>query len=164
MGYLLPFQGKWKLLEMYKSSIAPVATLGGSKRFFYILYRNIRADLATVLTGLLFGIAPVISIAMNGILDGSVYLLASSQIGHKNTALALFPHGTLEIIAMIISSSYGLWLGVTFYERIRHGNIIDLKGNIKHSLKMIILYCIPLLIIAAFIETYITPHLYSRIP
>ena len=117
-----------------------------------------------MITGLLFGIAPIICISFNGYMLGSIYSLASLQIGHMNSALAIFTHGLFEIPAIIISCSYGFWLGVMFYNKTVNGQTIDLKIKLRHALKINIIVVIPLLIIAAFIETYITPHVYSRVP
>ncbi len=164
IGYLVPFQWKWHLLEKYKYSMAPGFRFEGSNRYMHILLHNIRADMVMLLTGLLFGIPTVIAIALHGYLDGTLLLHASSTIGFKNGVLAIYPHGIFEIIAMFISSSYGLWLGIMLIKRLKYGTVIDMKNKVIQALKINLISVIPLLILAAFIETYLTPHLYCRVP
>jgi len=164
LGFYVPNYRDSKMLEFYKSSMAPVANLSGSKRFFYILYRNTRSDLMTVISGILFGVGPFVSIIINGYLDGLTFQYGSVKMGYKNAALAIFPHGIFEVLAMIIAASYGLRLGKIFYSWLIQKDTVDLRNNIKIALKIYIIICIPLLVFASFIETYVTPHLYARMP
>jgi len=43
---------------------------------------------------------------------------AVGKVGMGSVIKAVLPHGVLEIPALIISSAYGLWLGVVFARRI----------------------------------------------
>jgi len=85
-------------------------------------------------------------------------------MGYMNASKAIFPHGIFEIIAMIIAASYGLQLGKVFHRWLKQKNVISLKQSTAKAVKINVMIGIPLLVIAAFIETYVTPYLYSRIP
>ena len=80
---------------------------------------------AILLDGILFGLVPLIAVATNAYVLGVAYLFASGKVGYLKAAKAVLPHGVLEIPAVILAASYGLWLGVTFAKRIRRH---DMKG------------------------------------
>jgi Stage II sporulation protein M len=89
--------------------------------FFFILLHNVVASLLLVGLGLLFGIIPTMAICSNGFILGVVYRQAAETFGHTNAAIKMLPHGIFEIPALLIASSYGLWLGVTVVQNAWQG-------------------------------------------
>jgi len=63
------------------------------------------------------------------------------------------PYGVFEIPALLIAASYGLWLGVTAFRRMRGKEITLLRVNIEHAFRRYFAVVFPLLIVAAAIET-----------
>ena len=61
----------------------------------------------------------------------------------------------LEIPAVIIAASYGLWLGVIFAKRIRRRDMTGFGNQVIHGIRMFFKIAFPLFILAAFIETFL---------
>lgn len=162
IGYLLPINGKQKFLMAYQSSIIPLTPLFGFKRFIYILYRNTLSSFIIIIIGIFYGIAPVISIVLDGYLSGCLYSLASLHYGYFMGALKIFPHDIVETPAVIIASAYSLWLGISFANRKKQSNKISIINNLLYALKMNLKIVFPLLIIASLIETYLTPFIFNQ--
>jgi stage II sporulation protein M len=122
--------------------------------FFFIFVNNAVKAFAVVLLGSLFGIVPVLFVAVNGILIG----LMSSVIVAKHGANYLFagtiPHGILEIPAFLIAASYGLELGRRYYRKIRYSD--PFKPYLMKVMGKTLRNVFPLLAVASFIETFIT--------
>jgi stage II sporulation protein M len=68
----------------------------------------------------------------------------------------VLPHGVLEIPAIILTAAYGLWLGVTFINRIRQRDLVGFGYQVRHAIRMFFLVAFPLFILAALIETVLT--------
>jgi stage II sporulation protein M len=152
-GFVAPIPGKLDLLGTLMESFDPFLTLSPWKLFFVILLNNSAKSFALLLSGILFGLIPLIAVATNGYILGVAYLFASGEVGYVNAAKEVLPHGVLEIPAIILSAAYGLWLGVTFAKRIRWRNLVGFGDQVIHGIKMFFKVVFPLFIIAALIET-----------
>ncbi|EKE18516.1 MAG: hypothetical protein ACD_9C00311G0002 [uncultured bacterium] len=125
--------------------------------FLFIFLNNaIKGFLALVL-GVIFGIVPMLFIFVNGELLGFVFGISKFNNEQWLVALAILPHGILEIPAVIISSGYGLWLGYRFYRRIRFSDPFGVYFNF--ALRKYFILVLPMLFFAAIIETFITPYI-----
>jgi stage II sporulation protein M len=126
---------------------------------FAIIFLNnsIKAFIAMIL-GLFFGLAPVFFVFINGYIIGVVVYAVGLRMGLKKVAMMLIPHGIVEIPAIILACSYGLWLGRMFFKRVT-GERISIRSCIDTAIHCYMRTVIPMLLIAAFIETYITPHI-----
>ena len=124
--------------------------------FILIFLNNSVKSLLSMLFGVAFGIVPILFILFNGYLIGVVVSVASKDVGIWNVLLMLVPHGILEIPAIIIACSYGLKIGIASFKKVMGGDI-SISNEIKNSLEVFAKIVLPILLIAAFIETYITP-------
>ena len=131
----------------------PILTLPPWKMFFVILLNNSAKSFAILLSGILFGLVPLIAVATNGYVLGVAYLFASGKVGYLKAAKVVLPHGVLEIPAIILSAGYGLWLGVTFAKRIRRRGMAGFVDQVIHAIRMFFKIAFPLFILAALIET-----------
>ncbi len=123
--------------------------------FFVILLNNSAKSFAILLSGILFGIVPLVAVATNGYVLGVAYLFASGEVGYMQAVKSVLPHGVLEIPAIILTAAYGLWLGVTFARRIRRKNLVGFGDQVIHAIRMFFIVAFPLFILAAFIETFL---------
>jgi len=120
-----------------------------------IFANNAGKALIAMLAGFFFGIFPAIFIILNGYVIGVVVSWREPDWGIEKVLLAIIPHGILEIPAVIISCAYGVWLGYRFYLSLFKGELF-----MKHLLKALKIYrkfILPTLLIAAFVEAFITP-------
>ncbi len=154
-GFLVPIPGKMDLFGTLMDSFEPLLTLPLLKMFFFILLNNSAKSFAVLLSGILFGLTPLIAVAANGYILGVAYLLTSGEVGYVQAAKTVLPHGVLEIPAVILTAGYGLWLGVTFAKRIRRRDMAGFGDQVVHGIRMFFKIAFPLFILAALIETFL---------
>jgi stage II sporulation protein M len=105
-----------------------------------------------------------IELLLNGVTIGALSVFMGRTHGILYPIVGLTPHGALEIPAFIFQFASIIRWHVTIVEFIMAkivGERIDgvkLKHGLKDTVIMAIISLI-LFIIAAFVETYITPHL-----
>ena len=126
-----------------------------STKSLFILLNNSVKSFAVLLSGILFGLVPLIAVATNGYILGVAYLFSSGEVGYVQAAKAVLPHGVLEIPAIILSAAYGLWLGVTFTKRIRRRDMAGYGDQVIHGIRMFFKIAFPLFVVAAVIETFL---------
>ncbi|HBX43429.1 MAG TPA: hypothetical protein DEH27_06395 [Deltaproteobacteria bacterium] len=69
-GFLAPIPGKKEMLGELKDSLEPFLTMPPWKMFFIILLNNSAKSFAELLSGILFGLIPLIAVATNGYILG----------------------------------------------------------------------------------------------
>ena len=154
-GLLAPIPGKRDLLGTLMDSYGPVLALPPWKMFLVILLNNSAKSFAIFLSGILFGLIPLVAIATNGYILGVAYLFASGEVGYVQAAKEVLPYGVFEIPAVVIAAAYGLWLGVTFAGRIRRRNLAGFGEQVLHGIRMFFIIAFPLFLLAAVIETFL---------
>jgi len=129
--------------------------LAGGTLFFYILLHNVMASLLLLASGLLYGIVPVLAVGSNGFVLGVLYHQEAAAVGYSKAAMKVVPHGIFEIPALLITASYGLWLGIFAIRRIRGKEGAPLRGPVNHAFERYFAVVFPLLVMAAAIETFL---------
>lgn len=115
---------------------------------------------STSLGGLMVGIPTIFSLALNGIVFGIYARLEVSQV---ELIAFVIPHGILEIPAIIIAGSLGLWIGTRAWLSYRNKlEVRHLLGAVERSFWILIALAI-LLILAGIIEGFISPFYYDII-
>jgi stage II sporulation protein M len=104
---------------------------------------------------------------LNGILIGAVASFASVTRGPMYTVAGLFPHGVIEIPAFILEfTGLARWHITTtraLYAKLS-GQPVDrpvLRRGIEDTIALSLL-SVALFAVAAYVETFITPHLLGR--
>ena len=146
---------------------------------WFIFQNNFKTALTMLLLGSIIFVLPMITLFLNGLLVGYV-LKATALAGvsaSKVFIVGILPHGILELPAILIAGGIGIFLGLNvfrwFFGRGKFFSILfsnersDLQSYLekgretfKKRLKGIMYLIIVLfltLLIAAFIEGYITP-------
>lgn len=145
--------------EIVSSTFSGLQFVKGLKHyelFAFIFMNNSLKSFAAMILGIAFGIAPVIFVVLNGTIIGVVVGVISPEFGLYRTAMMLIPHGVLEIPAVLLSCSYGLEIGMHAWKRYR-GEDIDLNRVLLEYIRRFAKLPLPVLLIAALIETYVTP-------
>ncbi|MEA1925491.1 MAG: stage II sporulation protein M [Candidatus Altiarchaeota archaeon] len=160
------------LLDKMKNDIFnPTSQLSTA---FNVFMNNLSVSLIIYLTGITV-ILPILIVSFNGFIVG---FFTRYSIQHEEIGLALFVKGVLahsifELPALFIAASYGLRVGTVFYSllfEILEKHLKDEQKNPKQKITLIkkrmnegavvfISIVLPLLLIAAFIEVYITAWL-----
>jgi stage II sporulation protein M len=155
VGIFAPPSARQQVNEAFQVFVDQYRDRSGGSLFFFILLHNVMASLLLVGSGLLFGIIPTLAICTNGFILGVVFRQGAETFGYAKAALKVFPHGVFEIPALILSASYGLWLGMTALRRIRGKESTLLRFHIEHAFRRYFAVVFPLLIVAAAIETFV---------
>ncbi|MCS7144094.1 MAG: stage II sporulation protein M [Archaeoglobaceae archaeon] len=129
------------LKSITSEEISPVAIF-----IIIILNNSIKSFVAMVL-GVLLGIVPILFVITNGLIIGVFANVFGEEIGTFSFILKIIPHGILEIPAIILASSYGVWLGIEF---LRDRKNID--KHMRYATGQFVKIVLPMLIVAAVIE------------
>lgn len=125
----------------------------------------------TLTAAISFFLAPVIIIPPGVLLlNGYTIGFLGSAIAEQKSLLlafqALAPHGIFEVPALIFAAAGGLRFGVALYKKIALSvkNVdYPIRGEFMGSLRLFLI-AIVLLLIAAVMETYVTPYVLGYVP
>lgn len=161
-GYFEAFFGGW-YHDMTMDNIKkgnPMGVYGSEKQvlmFFGIAYNNIMVCLRFFISGLLSPFFVVYKALETGVMDGC-FMAFFAQHGYLiDAVVAPNEHGSLELPAAIISLGAGMQLGAGWFFPGKKTRMKALRDSARDSL-MMTMAMIPVLAVAAFIESYITRH------
>ena len=143
-------------IESFFTSFEPIKQKHPLVIFLIIFLNNSVKALASTAAGFFFGLFPLSFVFINGYLVGLVVYVKGEEIGFEKVLMLLMPHGIIEIPAILLASSYGLWLGRQFYLRLT-GEEVPLKLLFVEAVKKCLKIVFPMLLVAAAIETFVTP-------
>jgi uncharacterized membrane protein SpoIIM required for sporulation len=127
------------------------------KMFLQIASNNIWVSLLMFVSGALFSIGPVFFLMKNGIMIGAFeYYFFSKGLGAESI-LVIWIHGTLEILSIIIAGGAGLVLGHGLLFPKTYTRLAAFRNSAKDATK-IALGILPIIVLAAFFESFITRH------
>ena len=122
----------------------------------FIMVNNIRVSVLALGLGLTFGIGTAYVLIFNGLMLGGLaglYFLAGRSLLFWSLIL---PHGVLELTAICMAGGAGLRIGYSLIRpdpyRRRDALIVSARGALNSMVLVVIL-----LVIAAFIEAFVTP-------
>jgi stage II sporulation protein M len=147
IGFTFPIF-KEEIFNLIAEILAMFEGLNIFQTIALIFFNNARASLISILLGTLFGILPLIIVLTNGYIIGFVVRLVTEESSFIET-WRLLPHGIFEIPAILISIGLGLRIGINLFTKTGKK---DFFNNLNKSLKVFIIFIVPLLIIAAIIE------------
>ena len=142
----VPLEWIQQLSENLKESTQIYPTWIIFLAFFAVLFlNNSFTCFLDIILGPLIGIFPLFSVFING---GLLGWFAKEQ--GLIIFLAIVPHGMFEIPAFLLSTSIGLRLG---REVLKRKGDRDLKKELRNGLRVFLILVLPLLFIAALIES-----------
>jgi stage II sporulation protein M len=144
------------LIDWFKEIFGWITVLDPFERMIAIFKNNAIDSFLALVFGIGFGIVPVFIVAINGFFLGMVAFVFSKQTGLLFVLAAILPHGIIELPMVLLSAGIGLKLGHEVYMYFK-GIRTNLKEEFKCGIWFFIRYIVPLLFIAAFIESYVTP-------
>jgi len=125
--------------------------------FVQIGANNIFVAIYTFVLGIIFSFGSTVSLFRNGVMLGSFqYFFFSKGLGLQSV-LVIWIHGTLEISAIVLAGAAGLVLGNSMLFPKTYTRKASILKGAKDGLK-IVLGLVPIFIIAAFFESFITRH------
>jgi len=125
--------------------------------FAQIASNNIYVAFLNFVSGIIFSVGSVYFLFRNGLMLGAFqYYFCSKGLGTASL-LVIWIHGTIEISSFIIAGAAGLVMGNSFLFPKTYNRIVSLKQGAKDGTKMT-LGLVPLFLIAAFVESFVTRH------
>lgn len=123
--------------------------------FLAIAWNNIRVSFYVFASGILAGIGTIIILLLNGTMLGGFQFFFWDKGVFLESVVTVWQHGTIEILCIVIAGGAGIALGKGLiapgsYPRLQSFQLAARKGLI------LMISIIPFIIIAAFIEGYIT--------
>ena len=152
-GTMAPASIRLQMNEMFQVVVGSYQGLAGGMLFFNILAQNVMATIFVLISGVIVGIIPTFVIGSNGFGLGVLYRQAVEVSGYSKAALTILPYGVFEIPALLIATSYGLWIGVMVVRRIRGKDSTLIRVRMEHAFRQYFAVVFPLLVVAAAIET-----------
>jgi stage II sporulation protein M len=119
-----------------------------------ILGHNLMASYILIISGALFGIFPTIALALNGAVVGAAVRSIGTDM--SRVLLHLVPHGVFELPAFFISAAIALHCGKASIQQLGFKEIV---ARWRLGTRVFLLLVFPLLVIAAFIETFVSASL-----
>lgn len=130
--------------------------------FFRISQNNINVALLTFLFGLFCSLGTIFFLFSNGIMFGAFQWFFVQKGLFWVSFSAIFIHGSLELSAIVIAGGAGIVLGNSLLFPGTFSRMQSFQEAGKRGLKIFI-GLIPIFIMAAFFESYVTRH-YNYIP
>lgn len=135
--------------------------------FVFLLKNNLRAVLVTVLLGLVpvIFLAGLSSIATTGSVG---IMLAMTKIQGGDAGLlfltGIVPHGIVELPAIFLAGSIGIYLSIQTFKKLfsSHRFEMNYKQVLKQTTRSFLFVVVPMIVIAAVIEAFITPTIIMR--
>jgi stage II sporulation protein M len=124
-----------------------------------IFFNNVIKTLLVIVLGTLFGAITVLFLVVNGAALGIVFYLSIQSRGLWPSLLVLLPHGVLELPAVLLGASIGLMLGRHSLNRLLGKAQTSFGTELAQALNFFLAVIIPLLLLAAFVEAFVTPAL-----
>lgn len=144
------------IIEEFKDVYKPILQASPFVQFLLVFLNNTLAAFLVILLSVIFGIVPVLALVSNGFIIGIFAFLWTQEFSLFAFFNGILPHGIIEIPVLIIASTIGLKIGYIVFIRVfkKQGEI---KLEIINGLNFFIRILLPLILIAAFIEIFITP-------
>lgn len=125
--------------------------------FLYLFLNNIGVALRSFAGGILLGIPTVLMLVHNAIMVGAFEYFFYSKGLMQDSLLTIMIHGTIELGMLVIAGAAGLVLAKSWLFPGTIRRIDALKQGAKEGL-IIALANLPMLLIAAFFEGFVTRH------
>jgi stage II sporulation protein M len=146
-----------RLQEMLQQFVQIFRGLPKPKLATAIFLNNSLKTLLVIISGPVLGIVPILFLFINGAILGAVVPLAVQSKGLWSALLTILPHGIFELAAIFLGTSIGLRLGSLSLRRLFGTGNTTLLSEVGYGLRLFITIIVPLLLIAALIEAFVTP-------
>ena len=144
------------LMKLFEKEVA--SEIMGNNSFDIctkLFVNNFEACIMLFLGGASFGILTIFIMSLNGIVIGAIMEIIHKDHSWTFIAAALFPHGIFEIPAFILAGALGIMLAQSLNAEWYGG--ADTSAEAHKLARIFLLYVLPLVVVAACVEAFITP-------
>lgn len=125
--------------------------------FFRIAQNNLMVATLCFIVGLFFGVGTIFVIVQNGIMLGAFQYLFIREGIYMQSFFTIWMHGAIEISCIIIAGAAGLTLGSGMVFPKTLSRMQSLQLSARRGL-LIMITILPLIVLAAFIEGFVTRY------
>jgi uncharacterized membrane protein SpoIIM required for sporulation len=125
--------------------------------FIYFIYNNVKVAFLCFVSGILCSVGTLVILVRNGVMLGAFQYFFYQYGVLKESLLSVWLHGTLEISAIVIAGCAGLVLGNSILFPGTYSRKESLGRGVRRGIK-IAAGLVPVFIVAAFIEAFVTRH------
>jgi len=122
-----------------------------------IFVNNIIVGIILFLGGVTLAFVTCAVVFVNGWMIGAFYNISYGQVSLREFLVAVVPHGVFELPAFVISGALGLMLAGGIWQEMKGG--ADAADYAVLLGRKFVLVVLPLLLIAAIVEAFITPQI-----
>lgn len=137
--------------------MAVYSSQGSTPMFLGITMNNIQVSILAFLYGLFFSLGTFYLLVSNGIMLGAFQYFFYKYNYLLVSLLTVWIHGVLEISSIIVAGAAGFCLGNSIIFPKTYSRVESFKRGTKSGLTLVA-GCIPLFIIAGFLESFVTRH------
>lgn len=144
--------------QVYDSILGGEGTISQGELTWIIFKQNTQATLVGLFLGVVVGILPLLIIAGNFFIIGFLFssVLRKSIVSGLAMLVVLLPHGLVELPALLLGCAFGVRLGLFWTIKEPRFSIFQkFKKCLKETVQIIPLLVV-LLVLAAFIEVYVS--------
>jgi stage II sporulation protein M len=124
-----------------------------------IFLNNAVKTLLAIFLGTIVGVIPVCFLLANGVALGIAWSLSANSRGIWFSLLSIVPHGVLELPAVFLGTSIGLMIGVQALKQLTGKSNTNISAELVQGLRYFCTVILPLLLVAALVEAFVTAAL-----
>ncbi len=147
----------FQLRELLQQFVGMFHGMSRLQLFIAIFLNNSVKTLLAILLGPLLGIVPVVFLLINGAILGAVIPMAVASMGLWSSVMTVIPHGIFELPAIFLGTSVGIQLGLHPFLRLAGKTDSSLLSEFPKGMRLYVRIIVPLLLLAALIEVFVTP-------
>lgn len=147
-----------KVISLLKEVYKPILEMPKIAQILFIFLKNGLVSFFIIITGIIFGIFPIVALVSNGEVLGLLLGLTIPKYNIFYILSGILPHGIIEIPCFLISSAIGLKIGKTLTKKIfRKGG--SLKDELNLGLVFFLKIILVFLFLAAILEVLVSSEL-----
>ena len=147
-----------ELLDALEGVVESIIDLSLFDTALFIFFNNAYISFFASLGGIFFAFLSFMIVLSNGFVFGIVLNLVLEAESLKFFMLGILPHGIFELPIVLFSIAIGFWLGRSLFDYVFMKRIKkeELYKKIRRALYTYVVIILPVLFLAAFVESYIT--------
>ncbi|HVP95170.1 MAG TPA: stage II sporulation protein M [Methanoregulaceae archaeon] len=126
-----------------------------------IFLNNLQACLLLFLGGASFGVVSLFILSTNGLIIGSIIEVVREKQGIYLILAAIVPHGIFEIPSFILSGALGFLLAKVLLDEWNGKG--DAASSAAQYGRFFVVCILPLILLAAVVEAFITPQIINLV-
>jgi stage II sporulation protein M len=146
------------ILADFQKTFEPVLKMSFFGQFLFVLLNNSLTVFLVIVLSFLFGVFPLLVLFSNGFVLGLIAYFFKTNFSLAVFFLGIVPHGIVEIPIIILASAVGFRIAQSFYFKL-FKKTVSLSQEFDLAFNFFLKILFPLLILAAFIEIFITSYL-----